>query len=84
MAAMVNNEMKNMEYMVKEGDVIEWVHKDSHDGYRISSRTITLIFLLAAKRVIPHRNIIIEHSIGNGLCWKQKTGKALRHEETFM
>lgn len=82
-AALVNNEMKNMEYMVKEGDVIEWVHKDSHDGYRISSRTITLIFLLAAKRVIPHRNIIVEHSIGNGLYLETKDGEALRHEELY-
>lgn len=83
-AALVDNEMKNLDYIIEKDAVINWVYRNSADGYRILSRTITLIFILAAKRVIPEHNIIVEHSIGNGLYLERKDGEALKHEELYL
>ena len=83
-AALVDNEMKNLDYIIEKDAAVNWVYRNSADGYRILSRTITLIFILAAKRVIPEHNIIVEHSIGNGLYLERKDGEALKHEELYL
>lgn len=82
-AALVNNEMKNLDYIPGKDAKISWVYKDSADGYRILSRTITLIFLLAAKRIMPEKLIVVEHSIGNGLYLETSDREALKHEELY-
>ena len=46
-AALVDNEMKNLDYIIEKDAVINWVYRNSADGYRILSRTITLIFSAA-------------------------------------
>lgn len=77
-AAIIDNKVKNVEYPLNEDTEIKWIDRKSTDGYNILLRTATLIFLLAAKRILPDENMIVEHPIGNGLYIERRNGEILK------
>lgn len=67
LGARINNEVKHLHKKAKEGAHIKFLNIEERDGYRIYTRTISLIFIMACKRLFPKNTVTIEQFLGNGL-----------------
>lgn len=66
-AARVNNMLRELTY-IPEGDVeLEFIDLTSEDGERIYVRSLSCVFIRAAREVIKGCRVSIEHSLGNGI-----------------
>lgn len=55
------------EEVLREDTQLRGIRFDNEEGRRIYERSLRFLFLLAAKRVFPHVQVRIEHSIGQGI-----------------
>ena len=67
LGARINNEIFHLSKKVEEGMYIKYLNIESQDGYRIYTKTLTAIFILACKELYPDRETTIEYTIGSGL-----------------
>jgi uridine kinase len=67
MAAIVNNNLKELTSMVKEDAVVEFLDMSTEVGMKIYIRTLTFLFIKASHDIFPDCKVHIEHSLGNGL-----------------
>lgn len=67
LGAKMRNEIFNLNTTVMEDDHIEFFDIGDKDGYRIYTKTISAIFIMACKRLYPERTVQIENFLGNGL-----------------
>lgn len=65
--ARINNEIFHLSKLVEKDMYVKFLSLYSKDGYRIYSRTLTAIFVLACNELFPKRGVRIEYSIGTGL-----------------
>lgn len=67
LGARINNEIFNLSKTVKNGMKIKFLDNRDVDGYRIYTKTITAIFIMACKELFRDSNVSIEHFLGPGL-----------------
>ncbi len=67
LGARINNEIFHLSKKVKEDMYIKYLTIESRDGYRIYTRTVTAVFILACKKIFPGKVVKIEHFLGSGL-----------------
>lgn len=67
LGARINNEIFHLSKNLEEDMYIKFLDISSKDGFRIYTRTITGIFVVACKELYPDRNVRIDYSIGSGL-----------------
>ena len=65
--ARISNEIFHLSKKVSEGMYIKFLNIESKDGFRIYTRTITGVFVVACKQLYPDRSVRIDYSIGEGL-----------------
>lgn len=67
LGAKMRNEIFNLNTVVLEGDDIEFFDITDKDGYRIYTKTISAVFIMACKNLYPGRVVQVEHFLGKGL-----------------
>ena len=67
LGARVNNQIYHLRKKVKEDMYIKFLDISERDGYRIYTRTISAVFILACKEIFPDCTAKIEHFLGEGL-----------------
>ena len=67
LGARINNEIFNLNKTVKNGMKIKFLDNRDVDGYRIYTKTITAVFIMACKELFRDSNVSIEHFLGPGL-----------------
>lgn len=67
LGAKVNNEVFNLGKIVEEDMNIIFLDINDVDGYRIYTKTISAVFIMACKELFPERAVRIEHFLGEGL-----------------
>lgn len=68
-AAIVNNELSELKKELMSDSKVEFIDLLNADGMRIYQRSLCLLLLSAAKKVLGKEvKILIEHSIGRSLC----------------
>ena len=67
LGAKINNEVFNLNKMAEDGMSINFLTIEDTDGYRIYTRTISAVFIMACKSIIPNKTVRIEHFLGEGL-----------------
>jgi uridine kinase len=73
-AANVDNRLRELSYKIFKDCLIEFLDLTSDDGVKIYTRTLTFVFIRAAKEVFPDSKVSIEHSLGKGIyCEIHKT-----------
>ncbi len=77
LGAKINNEVFNLNTPVREGDEIEFFDISDKDGYRIYTKTISAVFIMACKRLYPERRVQIENFLGNGLYVEFESGDGI-------
>jgi len=67
LGAIVNNEIRYLDYKVSNKDNINLIDITHRDGLRIYIRTLSFIFIKACKDLFKDCNITIEHSLSKGI-----------------
>lgn len=67
LGAKIGNEVFNLNTIAQENDVIEFFDITDKDGYRIYTKTISAIFIMACKKLYPERRVQVENFLGKGL-----------------
>ncbi len=67
LGARINNEVFNLNKTVYEKANISFIDIRDVDGYRIYTKTISAVFIMACKAIFPDRVVRIEHFLGKGL-----------------
>jgi len=66
-AAAVDNELKDLHYEIYEPAKIRFIDLTTDIGNRIYVRSLSLVFIRAAREVIPNCDVMVEHSLSKGL-----------------
>ena len=65
--ASINNKLKELTTIVSNDCSIKFLDTNNVDGYRVYSRTLTLVFIMACEALYENCKVSIEHSLSNGL-----------------
>ena len=82
LGARINNQIYQLRKHVREGMEILFLDIKDVDGYRIYSKTITAIFIMACKELYKDANVTIEHSIGSGLYAELEHNRTITFSKT--
>ena len=74
-ACMVNNEVKSLNYNLKEGDEVEFIDVTSRDGRRIYKRGLLFIMAMAFKELYPDVILTINYQLINSMICELKNEK---------
>ena len=66
-AARVDNDIKELSYVLKRDCEVKFIDLNEEDGMRIYRRSLYFIFMKAAYDLYPDRRVIISHAISKGL-----------------
>jgi len=80
-AAKVNNEIRELTYMLNNDCKVEFIDLSRDDGMRIYIRSLTFILVKAVNDIFPERKVIINHSISKGLYYEIKGDKDLNADD---
>lgn len=67
LAAIVNGKIEDLNYIIDKKDNIELISRYSNIGKKIYSSSLSLILIMAVKKLMPDKKVNIEYSIGDGL-----------------
>ena len=66
-AAAVDNELRDLNYKIYEPVTIKFMDLTTDTGNRIYLRSLSFVFIRAAREVIPNCEVMVEHSLSKGL-----------------
>lgn len=67
LGARINNRINNLDTKIDEDTTIEFLDNTDVDGYRIYTKTISVVFIMACKELYPNSKVSIEYFLGSGL-----------------
>ncbi|OLS03798.1 nucleoside kinase [Tissierella creatinophila] len=67
LGARINNTIYNLDKSIEENVDIEFLDNTDVDGYRIYTKTISVVFIMACKELYPNSKVSIEYFLGSGL-----------------
>ena len=71
LGAKIDNRIYNLDKTIEEENTtIEFIDNRDVDGYRIYTKTISAIFIMACKKLYPNSKVSIEYFLGPGLYGK--------------
>ena len=65
--ASINNKLQELTTIVSDDCSIKFLDTNNSDGYRVYSRSLTLVFIMACEALYENCKVSIEHSLSNGL-----------------
>jgi uridine kinase len=82
LGARINNEIFNLKKSVASESEIRFLDNKDVDGYRIYTKTISAIFIMACKEICREGNVSIEHFLGPGLYVEPKNHNGISFSKT--
>ena len=70
LGAKIDNRIYNLRKVINEDKSIEFLDNRDVDGYRIYTRTISAVFIIACRELFPEAQVSIEYFLGPGLYGK--------------
>ncbi len=67
LGAMVNNTLKELDYLIYKPKTIRFIDYRHPDGRRMYLRSLSLVLFKAAVDLYPHHKLKIEHAVSKGL-----------------
>ena len=74
LAIRVFNEVYDLRYVPRDGDVVEGLYINSEDGFRAYRQTIMFIFMAAAHEIYPELKICLRRSINKSTYCEVENG----------
>lgn len=82
LGARINNEIFQLNKPVQDGTEILFLDNHDVDGYRIYTKTISAVFIMAVKDLYKDANISIEHFLGSGLYAELEHNRSITFSST--
>lgn len=79
--ASIDNKLKELTTIINEDCNIKFLDTNNSDGYRVYSRSLTLVFIMACEELYDNCKVTIEHSLSNGLYCEVHTSKVLTERD---
>lgn len=79
-AALLDGELKSLDYVLLYDSEIEPVHLFSHQGKRVYRHSLCFLLAYAAWKLYPERHLIIRHSLGDGYYFTFTDGPVTKAE----
>ncbi len=67
LAGIVNNNVRELGYRLNKDAHIDFIDAGTDEGVRIYSRSLSFVFIRAARELFPGSRVSIEHSLSKGL-----------------
>ncbi len=67
MAARVNNSLSDLQSRQETDAAVDFFDLCSNQGAKVYERSLTFVLIIAAERLQPGKDIIVEHSMGGGV-----------------
>ena len=77
LGARINNEVFNLYKQIDKNQDIKFIDNRDVDGYRIYTKTITAIFIMACGEIFPELRVRIQHFLGSGLYSELEKGHSI-------
>lgn len=82
LGARINNEIFQLNKPVQDGTEILFLDNHDVDGYRIYTKTISAVFIMAVKDLYKDANVSIEHFLGSGLYAELEHNRSITFSST--
>lgn len=79
--ARVSNQIFHLNKTIEKDMYIKFIDSKDIDGYRIYTKTISAVFIMACKELFSHRTVRIEHFLGAGLYTEFEEGYTICFKE---
>lgn len=66
-AAKVNNDLKDLQYIISEDCTVEFVDLSTEPGIKVYQRSLTFVMIAAVAEIFPAGEVTVEHSLSRGL-----------------
>jgi uridine kinase len=66
-AAKVNNEIEDLQFVPRTGDAIEFFDVTTETGNKVYQRSLTFVMITAVQELFPRGEVTVEHSLSKGL-----------------
>ncbi len=73
--AKVNNDIKDLQFKVKEDCTVEFFDLKTDLGNKVYQRSLTFVMVIAAKALFPQGEVTVEHSLSKGLYCELHIGR---------
>ncbi len=77
LAARVNNHFRDLNYPINHDSNVEFADLRDSDGQKVYQRSLSFVFIRAAREIIKDAKVFIEHSLGKGIYCEIKTKEIL-------
>lgn len=78
---LINNKLKELNYIVKEDCSIRFLDTIDIDGNRVYSRVLNFIFIMACDELYEDVRVTVEHSLSNGLYCEVHIERSLNEDD---
>ncbi len=79
--AIVNNELKELWYEIKEDSEVKFIDTSSSYGNRFYSRSLIFLLAIAVKEIFDKSRVTMEHSLSKGIYCEVHHGRELTMED---
>ena len=80
--ASLDNKLYELTETINYDCSIKFLDTNNSDGFRVYSRTLTLVFIMACEELYKGYKVSIEHSLSNGLYCEVHTNEKLSKKDT--
>ena len=80
-AAKINNKLFDLGEEIDDGDDVEFLDTLNEDGDRVYFRVLSLVFVIACRKIFEKLKLSAEHSISDGLYYTIDIGRELTDED---
>lgn len=77
LGARINNEIYHLNKKAEDNMEILFLARDQDDGNRIYRKTVSAVFIMAAKMIYNHVDVRIDHSLNSGLYAELEGGRTI-------
>jgi uridine kinase len=74
-AARVNNALTDLQSRLNTDAEVSFFDLRSGQGVKVYERSLTFVLIIAAQRLFPGKDIVVEHSLGNGVYFEWLLGR---------
>ena len=83
-AARVNNALTDLQVGQKTDAAVEFFDLKSGQGMKVYERSLTFVLIIAAQRLYPGKEVLVEHSLGNGLYFEWLLGRPVTKSDVAL
>ena len=76
-AARVNNALTDLQASQHTDAEVDFFDLTSGQGIKVYERSLTFVLIVAAQRMFPGKDIVVEHSLGNGVYFEWLLGRSV-------